>query len=147
MIGKLKEILFFMFIFSLVSQGLSILAISPTNYGGDDLSGDYYTANASFVVLIEAVVASILSGFALSVVIMGSGSNMSGDKIASYGLLTGMLTMTLISVTKMLWNIFYSIPLEAQPAMGIFLVIFFGVLGMVVVWAFIDMAQGRNDEI
>jgi len=92
-------------------------------------------------------VASIISGFALSVVIMGSGSNISGDKIASYGLLTGMLTMTLISVTKMLWNIFYSIPLEAQPAMGIFLVIFFGVLGMVVVWAFIDMAQGRTDEI
>jgi len=149
MVGKLKEIIFFLFIFSLVTNGLALLAITPVGYGPDDFDpSDYNDAYSQLVLHISAtIIAGIAAAVAVGVKVASSGQSMPGDKVVAYSLFAGILTVTLISVVSTLANIVNSIPMEAQAATNIFLYIFLSVLAFLITWAYIDMAQGRSDEL
>ena len=155
MIGKFKEILFFLFIFSLVSQALSMLAISSTDVGTGELvsgAGLASEATASLLWFIASLGVAFAGGLAISTKVGIVGSTVQNafppEKFVVNTLFTTVIIFTLLSTIKLIWNLAASVPLEAGPAMGIFVYIFFGVLGLIIVWSYMEMMSpvGGDDE-
>jgi energy-converting hydrogenase Eha subunit H len=149
MVGKLKEIIFFLFIFSLVTNGLALLAITPVGYAPDQYDpADYEEAQAQLALHITGtIIAGIAAAVAVGVKVAASGQSMPGDKFVAYSLFAGVLTVSLIGVISTLANIANAIPEEAKAAASIFLYIFLSLLAFMITWAYIDMAHGRSDEL
>lgn len=141
---KLKEIILFLLILSMVLQGLVSLRITQTTYGGE-LDESVLTAQQTMVAyIVGTMVTAVAAGIAVGLVSYRAG--IPGDKAFAYGLLGGILTQTFVGSSTILTNIYNTLPSEALASYAIIIGIFFSVVVVLISWLYIDYIMGVKPE-
>lgn len=146
MFGNLKQILFFLIIFSFVTNALTVLSIATVSFSGEDYDTADAVSRASGAVTI--IVAQVGGGIgaALAVGVIGFlGAifvGIPGDKALGLSLFTGVLTNAFIGSFSTIVNMVMSLPIELAIGVSVVASIFFGIIGLVVTWALIETLLG-----
>jgi len=142
---KLKEIILFLLIFSMVLQGLTLLRITQTSYGGDELEDSLFTAQEKVGAYVAGtIIVAVTAGVAVGIVSFRAG--IPGDRAFAYGLLGGILTNTLMGSSTVLTNIYKTLPADAMTSYVIVIGIFFAVLVVLISWMYVEYIMGVKPE-
>jgi len=147
---KIMEIILFLFIFGLVMNGLAVLRIASTSYSTEGAIAVSPEAQQGAmitqigIVLVAGISVTIVSWIALANIPFMSGGSLPMDKIFGYSLLAGMMTISLYGVVTTIWNIYASIPGEAQLGAGVMLAIFLAVVSFLATLAYIEVTLNRE---
>jgi len=144
---KLKEIIFFLIIFSFVTNALTVLSLTTTSFSDENVydTSDALSKGAGAVTVITATVgggiASALTvgivGFAIAIAL-----KVPPDKALGLSLFSGLLTSSFIGTFGTLYNMLADVPIDARIGMGVVLSIFFGIIGLLIVWTLIEILFG-----
>lgn len=147
---KLMEIIAFLFIFSLVMNGLAVLRIASTSYTTSEFDVSSPEAQQSAMtmqvgtVLVAGIAATIVSWIALANIPTTSGGHLPMDKIFGYSLLAGLMTVTLYGVVTTVWNIYESIPPDVQLGAGVVLAIFLGIISFLATLGYVEITLNKE---
>jgi len=145
--SKMKEIIFFLFIFSMVFNVLSVLNIASSDYGNTPVGTNPTSALTLITLHIVGTIGGALAvGIAASIKIFGSGQSMPGNQIFAYGLLGGILTSTLIGALNAFVNIYNALPSDYRVPVGMLMYIFISVVMVLVSFMYIDYTFGVSPE-
>jgi hypothetical protein len=147
---KLMEIITFLFIFGLVMNGLAVLRIASTSYTSDSGMSvspeQQQTAMVAQIgiVVVAGISVTIVSWIAFGAIPLASGGSLPMDKIFGYGLLAGVMTVTLYGTVTTLWNIFEALPSDIQLGAGVMLAILLAIISFLATIGMIEVTMDKE---
>lgn len=147
---KIMEILAFLFIFGLVMNGLSVLKVASTSYATS--SGYEMDADTQLNLITTQIAVVIVIGIGTVIaawVLLGNipmmfGANIPFDKLFGYGLMAGLVTVSLFGTITTVWNIYEIMPAGTQLGGMVILSILLAIIGFLVTVGYVELTLGRD---
>lgn len=146
---KIMEIILFLFIFSLVMNGLSILRLTSSSYTTNvDVSQPdailIQVTTQITVVLVAGIGAAVVTWIALAAIPLASGGFVPIVKFTGYAIFAGLVTTTLFGSITTIWNMYESVPSDLRLGATVVMGIFVSIIGILVTIAYVELTTEKE---